>query len=139
MGHSPAQIANASRTFVLAFERCMMQRPLPDGRFEMPLVPGVVCLAFSIELGLKAMAAQGGLALKGHRLADLFGKIPSDAQAAIVAETKVDRQRFEIEMEAVSEVFVEWRYVYEQPSANLNLAFLQSLGGAVQRLIAGLR
>lgn len=42
-------------SFWLAAARNLEQRRLNPTQFQMLLIPGVVCLAFSIELGLKAI------------------------------------------------------------------------------------
>lgn len=47
------QAKNASRSFHLAFQRALEPRQAGPGQVEILMVPGVVCAAFAIELGVK--------------------------------------------------------------------------------------
>jgi hypothetical protein len=124
-----------SRAFFLAFQRCMEQRPLPGGQFQMPIVPAIVCIAFSIELGLKALALGEGRNLRGHKLADLFNQLAPARQANLVAAAGYIRGDFDSALLEATDVFVDWRYVHEQESSEANLGFLQALAGAVQKAL----
>ena len=99
----------------------------------MPLVPAIVCIAFSIELGLKELARIEGKNLRGHKLADLFNKLSSDRQARLVAAAGYTRGVFDLALREATDVFVDWRYVYEEEHSEANLGFLQAFAGAVQK------
>ena len=126
------EAVHLSRSFGLAFRRCEEQRPLASGHGEMPMVPAIVCAAFSVELGLKALALKEGHEPWGHELATLFGDVSARARASIVARVGVPHNRFDQCLKAASRAFDRWRYVYERDAATVDLAFLRSLQKAVE-------
>ncbi len=117
------QAKNSSKAFYLAFLRCLEQRSLPDGQVQFLAIPAIVCAAFSIELGLKFLVLQSGNEASGHKLKVLFDKLELPAQQLIVTKVGLPRQEFDANLETASNTFVEWRYVYEQDSANATLSF----------------
>jgi hypothetical protein len=133
------QAVNLSRAFGLASLRCEEQRPLPDGRFEMLAVPAVVCLAFAVEVGVKAMLLKIGASAKGHSLSDLVGKLPMPARQTLVQATGLDEATFASRLSLVGNAFVEWRYIYESEKAQVDLAFLRTLNQAIQASIQSAR
>jgi hypothetical protein len=123
------QTANA---FWLAAARNMEQRRLNTTQFQMLLVPGVVCSAFSIELSIKAMLLPNGSPPKTHNLAKLFALLPQEIQDQIVASCGKTRDGFDQSLAAIANVFDEWRYIYESENVTLDNAFLNSLADAVK-------
>ena len=79
------QAANTARAFCLAADRCSEARPLAQNQFESLAVPAVVCHAFAIELGLKALILQTGAMAHGHDLAALFSQVPRDVRHQVFA------------------------------------------------------
>jgi hypothetical protein len=127
-----AQLDDA-RAFWLAFQRCMEQRPLPNGQVEWLFVPAVVCAAFSIEIGFKAIImSEGNTASQVHELAKLFKEISPAAQDSIVKEVGLDPAAFTAGLESASNAFDQWRYYYEKGSLQANLNFLAKLANATQ-------
>ena len=126
------QAHNLSRSFVVAFERCMENRPLPNGQFQWPVAPSVVCAAFSIEIGFKAIILSEGGSAAGHELAKLFGKISASTKSLIINETGLNSQAFKAALELMSNAFTEWRYIYEKDNAHIDLEFLKRLLYATQ-------
>ena len=51
---------NAANSFWMAAARSMEQRRLDANQFQMLLIPGVVCSAFAIELGIKSILLPSG-------------------------------------------------------------------------------
>ena len=131
-----AQAQNSSTAFYLAYQRCLEQRPLPNGQVQFLAVPAIVCAAFPIELGLKSLVLRAGGAASGHKLKELFGALEPPTQQLIIAAVGLARPEFDSSLEAASNTFVEWRYVYEQESANANIEFLSKLSKATQNAIA---
>lgn len=129
------QARNSSKSFYLAFQRNMEQRPVSPGQVQLLVVPAVVCAAFSIELGLKALILQAGKPASGHKLAELFGKLDFPLQKTLVDGVGLDKAQFNVLLQAASNIFVEWRYLYEKDSANANIEFLSKLAGAVQHAV----
>jgi hypothetical protein len=126
---------NQARAFFIAYERCMERRPLRGGDYQMPFVPAVVCLAFSIELGLKALGEREGSILRGHQLDELFAKLSVGLQESLRKETGFPPGDFNGALSSASKTFVEWRYVHEQATPDVNVPFLVSLGRAVQNAL----
>lgn len=131
-----AQAQNSSRAFYLAFQRCMEQRPLLNGQVQFLVVPAVVCAAFSIELGLKAIVLRAGGSVSGHKLKELFGALEPPTQQLIFAAVGIERQEFDSSLEVASDAFVEWRYIHELESTNVDMEFLSKLSKATQDAIA---
>jgi hypothetical protein len=126
------QAHNLTYAFLLASRRCMENRPLPNNRIEMLASPAVVCLAFSIEVGLKAIILSEGNTAFGHKFVDLFEKVSLDAQSAIIKEVGRDKSSFEAALQAANNTFTDWRYIYESGGANADIEFLVKLADAIQ-------
>lgn len=126
-----------SRVFLMAAQRCNEFRPLPSGVQQYLFVPSLVCYAFSVEVGLKALAVHAaGTARNGHDLGKLFRALPPGLQAQIIADTGFP-SHFDADLALVSEVFDAWRYIYERAPASIdtNLGFLQRFAAAVQKAL----
>jgi hypothetical protein len=93
--------------------------------------PFVVMSVFSIELYLKTLAAVHNVPkLQGHELVDLWGKMPAAARDIAKREWPASRSLHKVEgapqlrecLARLSNVFVEWRYVYENDvSSHVNI------------------
>jgi len=105
----------------------MEQRPLGQGQFQMLLVPAVVSSAFAVELYFKAIITLENGNARGHDLSALFRHISASSQAKLLAALQLHQTAFEQKLGAISAVFVEWRYIFEQQSANLDFPFLTGL------------
>lgn len=130
------QAKNISSSFPIAFGRCMEQRPLSNNQFELPLVPAIVCAAFSIELGFKALILSAGGQASGHELSKLFKKLPTTTQDFIVRDVGIKPDAFAASLDLVSNAFVDWRYIYEKSSTQIDCAFLGNLARATQSAVA---
>jgi hypothetical protein len=115
----------------------MEQRPLPNGQIQFLVVPAVVCAAFSIELGFKALVLRAGGSVSGHNLKELFSALePSTQQLIFAAVGIAEEEEFYSSLEAESKAFVEWRYIHERESASANTEFLSKLSKATQDAIS---
>lgn len=123
------QTANA---FWLAAARNMEQRRLSTTQFQMLLVPSVVCAAFSIELGIKAMLLPTGSPPKTHNLAKLFSLLPQPVKDQIIEGCGQSRDAFDVSLATIANVFDEWRYIYESENISLDNGFLNALADAVK-------
>jgi hypothetical protein len=130
------QAHNLTRSFLLASRRCMESRPLHHGQEEMLAIPGIVCLAISIEIGLKAIILSEGGSSSGHKLDKLFEKISDDTQNMIIQEVGLDQTQFAKSLSLASDTFVEWRYIYEQGYTQVDVQFLNNLANAIQKAAA---
>ncbi len=111
-----------------------MPEPIHDGILTSIVVPGIVCLAFSVELELKAMLLTLHLLpLKPeHNLFKLFNRLPDYVQADVLQLCSARQPSFCKSLKEVSESFVTWRYSYEHGLLEVNLAFLQDLSKACE-------
>ena len=127
------QAKNSSRSFHLAFQRALEPRQTAPGQFEALMVPSVVCAAFAVELGIKAIALTKGAQPRGHNLNELFGALDAAEQSAIKTSVGLSDSDFQNELTAAAGAFVEWRYIYEATgTVSANIEFLQRFSNAIQ-------
>ena len=134
MAHDPQKIINTANSFLLAADRALEQRPLGTGQFQVLLVPAVVSTAFAVELYFKAIITLENGNAWGHDLSALFKHLSAKSQAAFIAGLQLDQVVFEQNIGNTSDVFREWRYIFEQQSANLDFSFLTKLAQESKRL-----
>ncbi len=98
------------------------------------VTPFVVNITFSIELYLKSLALKHDKRLHGHELGQLFKKLPSTGKSEIEralvershsqwaegSNTVADLQKAARDLNTA---FVDWRYLFENPSKALGIAF----------------
>ena len=130
------QAHNSAKAFLIAFSRCMELRPKKDGEFERLAVPGIVCAAFSAELGLKALLLASGKNVKGHNLQTLFEELDEATQKKIISASGIAGPPFRSSLAASANVFDEWRYVHEKSGLNAFPAFLGTLAQSIQSVFA---
>lgn len=115
------------------FQR-LVQKP-PD---VTAVSPFVVNIAFSIELYLKSLALKHGKRLHGHPLGDLFKKVPAAGKAQIEqkliemaqsqwADGPKTIQDLRDTAKALNTAFIDWRYLFENPSKPLGIHFKQTI------------
>lgn len=130
-----SRIKGAANSFWLAASRNFEKRWTNPRQFQMLLVPGVVCSAFSIELGLKAILFDSGNPPRTHDLSKLFDLLPTATQDQIVAGCGKPRDEFNTSLLAIANLFEEWRYVYEVDELSLDNEFLQKFSNAVKFVV----
>lgn len=107
--------------FAEAFRRCSKgEKPRKDvfNRIctDVVSIPAIVNAAFACELYLKSMLEQPW----GHKLKDLFEHLDRETKLQVKNEfdtsfTKHPIYNFDVFLKDVSDAFVEWRYVFEEP------------------------
>ena len=132
------QILNTANSFMLGANRCSEQRAIGPGQFQMPIAPAVVCSAFAIELYFKAIIALEGGNAKGHSLSVLYTRCSSRSQLAVASQLAISQTAFEQKLKEIADAFVEWRYIFEQQSASIDPAFLNSLAAACKSVAESL-
>ena len=135
MPYDAQKIINTANSFLIAADRSKEQRPLPNGQFQMLMVPSVVCTAFAVELYFKAIITLESASAKGHGLFDLYSLLSPNSQVALAKHLSIAAPTFTQKLKEISGAFVEWRYIFEQQAANLDLAFLNDLARA-SKLVA---
>ena len=108
-------LSNAKAFRKISIE-CLTFKELPDGTSEMVAVPGIVNIAFSIELYLKYIIfSEQNLKVEGHKINDLFKLLSSETYNIIKSNMHLPFLfDFEIELKHHSTIFIEWRYMHEK-------------------------
>lgn len=127
-------ISKLAQVFLIASNRCQEQRRLANGQLEMPLIPGIVCMAFSVELNFKAIIKAQGNNARGHNLDDLYSQVSEPESTSIVTQTELADEEFRKKLAGVADAFVDWRYVYEHEVISLDVDFLRRLSNAAQQV-----
>ena len=132
---TPASALSVAKQFHHAFELCRGNGLTAlDGRV-IPDIPSVVNLAFAIELALKAALLAYCPSPRGHGLKELFEQLPESDRTYIRSYMPFQAEWFDAGLVAVSEAFVEWRYIHEQRGLkSINLEFLMHLWHAASKL-----
>jgi HEPN domain-containing protein len=107
-------------------------------------VADFVCLAFSVELYLKAVFEVLGKKQRGHNIRKLFEKLPDDAQKQIfniqmknVYQTTLDH--YKERMDIISDGFEKFRYSYEHQSLTYHKSFALEMIKAMKQFISDTR
>lgn len=127
-------------------QRCFENRE-QNGRSNFPVMPGIVGLAFACELYLKAlfvMETGQPKAAGTHRLNVLFGKLTDKSREAIIERYSYRRRGvggldLMADLLTFSNAFVEFRYVYEQKSAEIDVTGLAQLTSSLYEAILQMR
>lgn len=127
MSYDPNNILNIAKGFLLAAKRCFEQRQLQMGQIQAPIVPGVVCTTFSIELSLKAVLIIESKIVKGHELDELYKKLSPDSKLVLQKKLSLSQSDLQNKLAEVSKVFEKWRYIYESETTKLDIDFLKKL------------
>jgi hypothetical protein len=125
----PKKVADS---FWFAATRNLEQRRLSPTQFQSLLIPGVVCLAFAVELGMKAMISRNSAPKKTHDLSRLFSQLPQEVQEKLVAASGKPQVAFDNSLKAAATIFEDWRYVYELENPQVDLEFLTKLADATR-------
>jgi hypothetical protein len=122
----------------------MMER-LKSGELKQVYNAQIVCLAFALELYLKAVLVHSvGNVPRTHNLSCLFQKVPTDIRAKIIEELQtrmpeISEKVFDSNVQAIAEAFDEWRYVFENGQAAFMPAFGMNLAEALSKIIKELK
>lgn len=116
---------------------------LPTDVIQQLWVPALVCCAFSVEIGIKALALHDlGAAPRGHNLEALFRELSAVRQAEIADATSAfhpgSREYFDADLALVANAFEDFRYVHEQePSigGDTDVGFLQRIAAAIDSVL----
>ena len=131
--YNPKQIYNIAHSFLLAANRCNEPRVQDIGYVQMLIVPAAVNAAFSCELSIKAILNQCNISVPrgndGHRINTLFYALPRELQNKIAGE--MDCFDFDSDIQSISNVFVEWRYLFERDAASLPFDFLMKIANVL--------
>lgn len=125
-----------SDSFLSAYERCMNTTSVTEHSPQL-LVPAVVCLAFSIEVGFKVILAREGCAMRLHPLFELYEKMKPETRQLLTYNTAMSQLHFDERLRKASTAFVDWRYIYENATTReVSIDFLLRLAYATKQITA---
>lgn len=132
---TPVSILSTSKNFHRGFELCYGNGLPANNGVLNAIIPAIVCLAFSIELGFKAILVGCNKPSDGHKFVELFGKLPPAIQVEIERLVVGEDSGFKSRLTMVSNVFVEWRYLFEEAGYHsIDIEFLSKLHDAVTKI-----
>ena len=132
---TPAAALSVARQFHRAFELCRGNGlTAADGKSNVD-IPGVVNLAFAIELGLKASHFSYNDAVRGHRLDQLYYALPQLDQEFIAHHSSLGKDKIAADLPHVANAFQDWRYIHEEVGIiTISLQFLMLFWHGVDNL-----
>ena len=132
---TPASVLSISKDFHRGFELCYGNGLPANNGVKNATIPAVVCLAFSIELGFKAILVGCDKPSEGHKFVELFNKLPDEIKTEIERRVVGDEDTFSCRLATVSNAFVKWRYIFEESGyISVDLDFLVKLHSAVTHI-----
>ncbi|MBL0085198.1 MAG: hypothetical protein IPP44_00550 [Ideonella sp.] len=122
-----------SRSFLRAHHLCTGNGLSEGAAPRSAVVPGIVCLAFAAELGLKSLLLAESKHEDGHDLKVLFKKLNHATQVAVIERSEVEAESFEANLKAVANTFRKWRYIYQSTGVqSVSEDFLLMLNSGIQ-------
>lgn len=125
------QIASIGKAYLDAAKKCSNPSIECMGWSHPLFIPIITNMAFACELFLKSLLKQHGKQLNNHRLLELFNELNKDLETEIIGSD--NPKDFKCNLSKISNLFVDWRYIYEQPLAAIEFNFLSTLA---ERLLA---
>ena len=134
MTYDPKRIYQHGCSFLTASLRADEMVPIPGspGKFQAPLIVGIVLRAFALELYMKALLAIEGKKCKSHNLKVIFQSLSSDTQGLL--KENFQENEFDTALDAISNAFEEWRYFYESDENFINNGFLVNLANQAKKV-----
>ncbi|WP_394910550.1 RNA 2'-phosphotransferase [uncultured Robinsoniella sp.] len=125
------QIASIGKAYLDAAKKCSNPSIECMGWSHPLFMPIITNMAFACELFLKSLLKQHGKQLNNHRLLDLFNELNNDLETEIIGSD--NPKDFKCNLSKISNLFVDWRYIYEQPLVAIEFNFLSTFA---ERLLA---
>lgn len=134
---TPASALSVAKQFHRAFELCHGNGLVAtDGKCNVD-IPGIVNLAFAIELGLKASHFAHRPFIRGHKLDQLYAALPQMDREIIAHYSTLGEEKILLKLPEVANAFEEWRYIYEENGVvTISLQFLMLFWVGVEKLAA---
>jgi hypothetical protein len=124
-----------AKQFIDAALKCLPP-DLPNGVWEGPVGPGVVCAAFGVELWFKVLhfiAYPNKRLPREHDLLKLFKLLPVHLREQLANRCSNTHAEFESALGINAAVFVSWRYAYEHGMGSTGL--IEALEADVRQLL----
>lgn len=130
------QIAMLGKSFLDAAKTCNNPKIQEDGWNHHLIVPIITNMSFACELFLKAILKHDGIQQKKiHKLDGLFNELRDDRKREIVGFENAEE--FMIQLTNISNLFEEWRYIYERYPSSVEYNFLCELSDRLLSIVEG--
>lgn len=96
-------------------------------------IPIITNMAFACELFLKSLLKRDGKQARGHKLIELFEALKDELKDDIIGSE--EPEEFKCNLSKISNLFVDWRYVYEQPLDDIEFSILSTFAERLQAVI----
>ena len=114
----------------------------PNGQtleFDCEILPRILLYSLTIEILLKALyLADTDTQSRGHDIEQLFNNLTPERQQEIIRRMPNqynDETEFKRVLHDNKDIFVEWRYSYEQEHLECNVAFLNQFTNALAGIV----
>lgn len=130
------QIAILGKSFLDAAKICDNPTMEEVGWNHDLIVPIITNMSFACELFLKAILKHDDIQQKKmHKLAGLFNELGNDRKREIVRSENAEE--FMIKLTNISNLFEEWRYIYERYPSSVEYNFLCDLSDRLLSVVEG--
>lgn len=130
------QIAMLGKSFLDAAKTCNNPKIQEVGWNHNLIVPIITNMSFACELFLKAILKHDDIQQKKiHKLDGLFNELRDDRKSEIVDFE--DAEEFMIKLTNISNLFEEWRYIYEWYPSSIEYNFLCELSDRLLSIVEG--
>ncbi len=158
------QILKESNEDLINREKKLSQYPSDLKAFGVLPIMGVdvVCLAFSVELYIKALHYElDGKVPHKHSIYELFEKLPKEIQQEVFSDDSISLNQFYTKgnifstkrfnrdyskydgfidkLNEISNAFIEWRYSFEHKSLSYDVSFVLALIESLKKTTAKVR
>lgn len=108
---------------------------IDDDRDGHWFIPSIVNLAFACELYLKFLLFESGLPKQyEHSLKELYFSLPTNIQEKIINSTEFkDDDDFLKNLEENANIFIDWRYPFENKTISVELISLENFASVLHR------
>lgn len=132
------QIATLGNSFLDAAKICNNSKIEEVGWSHHLIVPIITNMSFACELFLKAILKHDGMQQKKvHRLVDLFNELGADRKMEIIGAENAEE--YMIKLTNISNLFEEWRYIYERYPSFVEYKFLCELSDRLLFIVKGFK
>ena len=117
-----------ANAFFQAGSRCEADFRLSPNVRNTLIAPAVVCYAFALEIYMKLLCHITQISVKkNHNLIEQFDALPESAIKIMAKHYRTSEPELRKDIEAISNAFVEWRYLYEKNEAQISITVLSNI------------
>ena len=152
VGVDQVTLAFESFAYAYALVRPQFVPPMKDGAVDQRaaarqygeltyrIMPAAVLLAFTIEVGLKALLMKAHGEFKAvHELQVLADDLPAEMRTPLTAAAGLEWGSLHQALTKNGKVFEQWRYAFEAESVSIDEQHLEPLIPAIREMLTGKR